>query len=137
MKLIKHNLTLLRVFISSPIFPLILSITIFLVNQLYFGVINLCGDNESTLNLLNTELNNEIARFNYAIFSKETAYQKLIDAPQYNSEYRENLEQVQTSSTEMKESLKKINTLEKSIRKIDPNYEIQYLRTPVGKYTKK
>lgn len=131
----------LKLLILSPIFPLILSLIIFFVYQIYFGGVNLCDDN-SLLSSLQTELNNEIAKFNHDITDKEihyNLYEKLMKGPQYTSStVRESiLKSIDDLSNEMSKSLEKISDLEKSIKKIDSNYEFKNLRPNVGKYIKK
>jgi len=68
----KHiNLTLnLKLFLLS-IFPIILSIIIFILYQIYFGSVNLCDDNGLTLSQLTVQLKNEKDKFNHSMIDKE------------------------------------------------------------------
>jgi hypothetical protein len=141
MKYINNVLTRLKLFILSPlIFALILSLAIFIVNQICFGSVNLCDDDGLTLYQLKIDLNNRIAKFNNAIFSKEmyyTSYQELMHGSHNSLNLNAKqflLNNIERSSSEMNESLEKICELEKSIKKIDPNHKFIYPRPNVGKY---
>lgn len=143
MKKIKYLFALLRLFILSPIFPIVFGFTIFVAYEIHFGVVMLCDDNGFTLCQLKTELKNEIDKFNSAVFNKEmyyTSYEELINKSRSGSidpnakEYL--LNEINSSSNQMNESSNNIHLIEKSIKKIDPNYKHINSRFCIGRYLK-
>lgn len=62
-----------------------------------------------------------------------------ISEPNYRnfSEEQNLMNKIQSSRSQMYESLDKIHVLERSIKKIDFNYEIQYKYNRIGRYLPK
>jgi hypothetical protein len=63
----KHS----RLFIFSPIFPVLLGLIIFIIYIIYFTPVILCDDNDLVLYSLKTELTSEITRYKTAILKME------------------------------------------------------------------
>lgn len=133
------NQTLNKKIFLSILFPIILSIIIFYIYQIYFGNVNICDDNGLTLSQLNLQLKNEKDKFNHSIINKEiywTLYQEYLGKPGFNEDNATEeyiLNNLKDSRNSMNESLERINSIEKSIRKIDPNFKSNY-RPCVGDY---
>ncbi len=147
MKYINNALTRLEFFTLSPLFPLLLSLTIFIACKVFDPVINLCDDDGWTLFQLKSDLSNEITKLNSSISNKQlyyNSYQELMGMRISNPNWRNfNAEQslldnIERSRSDMYESLDRIRELERYIRRIDSNYISLYSR-PIrfGKYLPK
>lgn len=135
MKYLKNILIHIELFVLFPVFPLLLSLMIFIACRVFDPVI-LCDDNGLILYQLKTDLSNQITKFSKAIFSKElhyTMYQGLMHTLEPNSinasTKQSLLNNINRSCSEMNESLEKIHELERFIKRIDPSYKPLYLRS--------
>jgi hypothetical protein len=123
---INYIFTRLQLWALSPIFPIILSLTYFIIYKSYFDTITLC-DGE-TIYQLKANLTLETAKYRIAIVNYEfniDLYHQAAGRPIYEREPE--VEQTLVCSakntlTEMKESLAKIREIETSIRKIEPGF---------------
>jgi len=133
----------LELFIYSPIFPLLLSLGIFIICRT-FDPVNLCDDSGWILHQLKTDLEIEISNLNNSIANKKKYYNLYLELikmsrPNYrNFNAEQNLiNNIGYSREQMYESWDKIHTLEKSIKKLDSNYEVLYKSKTLGRYLSK
>lgn len=142
-KYIINVLIYLELFINSPIFPLLLSLAIFITCRT-FDPVNLCDDNGWILHQLRIDLEIEISNLNNSIANKKKYYDLYLELmkisqPNYrNFSAEQNLiNNIGNSREQMYESWDKIHSLEKSIKKLDSNYQVLYKPKTLSRYLPK
>lgn len=120
----------LRLFVLSPIFLIILAVVVYIVYMIYYTPIMLCDDNGWTLYELKTKLTSEVAKYRISNINVEKYYDlheqlKQISHPNYRniSLEEEYINNIKKWISEYNESLTKINQLETSIKRIEPDFK--------------
>ena len=119
----------LRLFILSPIFPIILGTILFLLYIIYSTPVMLCDDNSWALFELKTQLTSEVAKYRISLVNIEQ-YSDLqeqlnqVSRPNFRNfrleEYYTN--KYQDAIREHNQSITIINKLEASIKSIEPSF---------------
>lgn len=130
-----NNLFRLRLILLSPVFPIILGITVFVIYVIYCTPAILCDDNGWNLYELKTQLESEIASYKISIINMEKytnlkSLLKEISEPNFRNFNLENTydDNMVKAIKEHNDSISKINQLASSIKKIEPNFKLGNLK---------
>jgi hypothetical protein len=126
----------LRLFLKSPIFPIItiLGTILFLVFIIYSSPVMLCDDNVSNLYELKTQLTSELAKYRVSLVKIEQytdLQQQLSQIPRPNYRNWDDLNEYyinkhNSAVNKKNQSLTILNSLEAAIKRIEPDF-----KTPV------
>jgi len=123
----------LRLFLLSPVFPLImiLGTILFVVFIIYSSPVMLCDDNGWTLYELKNQLTSELAKYRVSLINIEQYSDlqeqlKQISRPNFRNfnleEHYTNM--CQKAIMEHNKALTNLNNLEASIKRIEPNFNM-------------
>jgi hypothetical protein len=128
---IKRIFIRIWLFTLSPVFPILLGWSIFIVYRIYSDPIITCDDNGYLLYELKRSLTKEIANFRLAniecalykdLQEQETKFSLLVRTTDLDRE-EELANNFRDSISKMQESLSKVKDLETSIIKIEPGFK--------------
>lgn len=130
-----NNLFRLKLILKSPVFPIMLGITVCLIYVIYCTPAILCDDNGLNLYELKTQLESEIARYKISVINMEKytnlkSLLKGISEPNFRNFNLENSydDNWVKAIKEHNDSITKINELSSSIKKIEPNFKLGNLK---------
>jgi hypothetical protein len=126
--MIKNNFTQLKIFAFIFILSFLLSLIIFAIYQINFGVVNLCDDNFATLFDLKLKLTIETTNFRIhtVIYEQYSDLQEQIlklRPAQRNTEFVDFIiNNREDARVKMIDSITKVRSLESAIFRIEPNF---------------